>query len=281
MILANRGGDLAHADRQDVADALSARFPDELALHLAEVEDPTEGVVRGTADVAVHRIEHLPMKLPEELVLAAVLPRRWPTDSLVSDLPLRSLPKGARVATSNVRRRAMLLRARPDLRVIETHADARTRLQSWRVGEWDGLVLSTASVKRLSLDVPCEEIDSNLFVPSPGQGAIGCICQRGSRFQAFCEGIDDRRTRTEVEVERAILQSLGGWIGAPVGVHAAMRGDALAVHAIVLSLDGRRAVAHKEDLSTKDPLYESDEFAERLRRMGGDVLLGQARRALG
>ena len=281
MIVASLGSDLARAHAEDVRESLASRYPGEVELHPLVVDDLLGSVLAGKADVAVHRMEHLDAGIPEDLTLAALLPRRSFTDALVADAPLRSLPRQARIGTSNVRRRALLLRARPDLQVLETHADVRSRIQQWRVGEWDGVVLPTISLKRLDLDAPFEELDPSTFVPSAGQGAIGCVCKRGSPFEAFLEGIDDARTRTEVEIERSVLHALGARPGAPVGVHAAKRGDRVVVNAVVVSLDGRRAVTLKHDLSAKDALYEADEFAERLRRMGGDVLLEQARKALG
>lgn len=280
VILASLGGDLARAHADDVAGALAAKSPEEVDLQRLVVERLDDSVLSGRADVAVHRIEHLPARMPEDLALAAILPRRWSTDALVSAFPLKGLPRGARVATSDVRRRAMLLRARPDLKVQETHADVRERVATWRVGDCDALLLSTESLKRLAVEAPCEELDPKAFVPSAGQGAVGCVCRRGSRSEEVLAGIDDPRTRTEVDIERAVLQRLGGWPDAPVGVQAAAHGTRVSVRAVVLSLDGRRAVTLAQDLSAKEALYEADEFVERLQGMGAEILLEKARNAL-
>ena len=280
MILATRGSELARAHGSDVQDALAARFPAEIDVQRIVREDGNESVLRGEADVAVHRMEHLPPKIHEDLVIAGLLPRGPFTDALVSDASMKDLPKEGRVATTNIRRRAMLLRARADLKIVEAHADVKERIGSWRVGDVDAVVLPTASVKRLAIEAPFEELDPATFVPGAGQGALGCVCKRGSRFEEFLEGIDDGRTRSEVEVERAILHALGANLGMPVGLHAAKRGTQLTVHAIVLSLDGRRAVSMKEVIAAPDALYHADELGERLKGMGADVLLDKARRLL-
>ena len=303
MILATRGSDLALAQTREVWDMLAARFEEELDLQRIVVKttgdvlkDATlrefggkgafvmeidERVMAGEADVAVHSMKDVPTKMHEDLVVAAILPRRDFTDALVSDFPLAELPRGARIGTSSVRRKALLLRARPDLTIAEIRGNVPTRIRKWRAGEYDGVVLSTAGLKRLGLDDPHEPLDPNVFIPEPGQGAIACVCKRGSRFDEFLESIDDAETRAEVTAEREVLRALGGGCVAPVGVHATKTGEQLDVHAIVLSLDGRRAVTLRETISAQDPEYGADEIARKLKRMGGDVLLAEARKALG
>ncbi len=280
MIVAARGDELGRAIARDVTDALAARFPDQIDFLSLAADELNAPVTTGRADVAVHRLEHLPPALPGGLTMAAILPRRAFTDALVSDFSFADLPREARIATSDFRRRAMLLRSRPDLKVIEAHSDVRTRVKMWRVGEWDGLVLPTYALRRLALETPIEEFDPASFVPSAGQGALACVCKPGSRFEEFLQGIDDAQTRAEVEVERAILRGIGGEPGLPVGIHAVRRRDSVTALALVLSLDGRSAVTLKRDLPAKEPLYEADEFAEQLKRMGADVLVAQARRVM-
>ncbi|MBI4417113.1 MAG: hydroxymethylbilane synthase [Euryarchaeota archaeon] len=303
MILATRGSDLALAQAQEVWDALAAKYPDELELHKtivktsgdvlkdaalkdfggkgAFVMEVDERVLRGEADVSVHSLKDLPTKMHPDLTLAAVLPRPAYTDALVSDFRLEELPRGAKVGTSSVRRKAMLLRARADLRVEDIRGNVPTRVRNWREGAYDGVVLSTAGLRRLRIDAPSQELDPNVFVPEPGQGAVACVCKKGSRFEEFLEGIDDATTRIEVEAEREVLRALGAGCVAPVGVHARRSGSQLTIHAIVLSLDGRRAVAVRETVSARDHLVHADEIAEKLRMMGGDTLLEEARRAAG
>ncbi len=280
LILAGREGELARALADDVEAALRSRFPEDLDIHRMKDVSPDARLAAGDADVAVARAERLPLALPADTVVAAYLPRGPVTDALLSDFSLPRLPPKARIATSNLRRRAMLLRTRGDLAIQEVRAEARERVRLWRIGEFDGVVTATASLRRLAIDEPFAELDPGVFVPSPGQGAVACLCKAGSRFQEFLEGIDHARTRAEVEVERAVLRGIGGDPGLPVGIHATLRGDSLAVQAVVLSLDGRRAVTLRESIAAKDALYHADEFGEKLRRMGSDVLLARARRAV-
>ena len=303
MTLATRGSELALAQTQEVGHALAAKFPEELELQNvvvktsgdvlkdaalrdfggkgAFVREIDERVLSGKADVAVHSLKDLPTKMHQDLLVAAILPRPAFTDALVSDHRLSDLPDGAKLGTSSVRRRAMLLRARPDLRVREIRGNVPTRVEKWRHGEYDGVVLSTAGLRRLQIDAPYEQLDPGVFVPEPGQGAIACLCRTGSRIAAFLEGIDDARTRTEVEVEREVLHAIGGGCVAPVGVLATLDGDELIVRARILSLDGRRIVTIQRTVPLVDSLSHANVMAEELNRRGADVLLEEARRATG
>ena len=303
MTLATRGSELALAQTQEVWNALAAKFPEELELQNvvvktsgdvlkdaalrdfggkgAFVREIDERVLSGKSDVAVHSLKDLPTKMHQDLLVAAILPRPAFTDALVSDHLLSDLPAGAKLGTSSVRRRAMLLRARPDLRVQGIRGNVPTRVEKWRQGEYDGVVLSTAGLRRLQIDAPYEQLDPAVFVPEPGQGAIACLCRTGSGLEEFLESIDDPRTRTEVEVEREVLHAIGGGCVAPVGVLATLDGGELIVRAMILSLDGRRIVTIQRTVPTMDSLSHARVMAEELNRKGADVLLEEARRATG
>ena len=303
MILATRGSKLALAQTQEVWNVLTAKFPEELALRKvvvrtsgdvlkdaalrdfggkgAFVKEIDDRVLSGEADVAVHSLKDLPTKMHPDLLVAAILPRSAYTDALVSDHRLADLPVGARLGTSSVRRRAMLLRARADVRVREIRGNVPTRVEKWRRGAYDGVVLATAGLTRLQIVAPYEQLDPEVFVPEPGQGAIACVCRTGSGSREFLAGIDDIRTRTEVEVEREVLHAIGGGCVAPVGVLATRHGKELAVRAVVLSLDGRRVVSIRRTVPAKDSLHHANVMAEELKGMGADVLLEEARRVTG
>lgn len=301
ITLATRGSELALAQTQEVWDALAARFPGELELRKAVVKtsgdvladaalrdfggkgafvtEIDERVRAGEADVAVHSLKDIPTKINQGFVVAAILPRPAFEDVLVSDRTLETLSHGARIGTSSVRRRAMLLRARPDLHVAEIRGNVPTRVAKWRRGEYDGVVLSAAGLRRLGIDAPHEVLDPEVFVPEPGQGAVACMCRANAPAEPYLRAVDDFATRVEVEAEREVLHALGGGCVAPVGVHATLRGDVLTIRAVVLSLNGQTAVAVRRTVPARDSAREADSVAEELRTMGADALLEEARRA--
>lgn len=301
LTLATRGSELALAQTREVQEALAARFGEGLELRVvtaktsgdvledaalrdfggkgAFVKEVDERVLAGKADVAVHSLKDVPTKMHADLVVAAVLARPAFTDALVAETTLAELPRNARIGTSSVRRRAMLLRARPDLAVTEIRGNVPTRVEKWRRGEYEGVALSTAGLRRLRIDAPYRELDPAEFVPEPGQGAVACVCGRDSPVGDLLRAIDDAMTRAEVEVERRVLRSLDAGCVAPVGVHAtrARNGLSVHVHATILSLDGRRAVTLRRTIRGRDAMSRADGIARDLLRMGGDVLLKDAR----
>src|ERR1700734_3430400 len=96
----------------------------------------------GEVDIAVHSLKDLSTLIAEGLELAAVLEREDPRDALLSrhGARLEDLPPGARVGTSSLRRRAFLLRARPDLALLELRGNVPTRIERLAEGEYDTVV---------------------------------------------------------------------------------------------------------------------------------------------
>lgn len=198
-------------------------------------------------DVAVHSLKDLPTQLEPGVALAGVLVREDPRDALVSQSGARlaELPRGARVGTSSLRRRAFLSRARPDLALLELRGNVPTRLERLARGDYEAVVLAAAGLTRLGLEgritqrLPTEE-----FPPAVSQGAIG-ICTRAgdSRARGWVESLEDAATRLAVTAERALLARLEGGCQVPLGALAELRGSALRLHAAVCSLDGGRLLA--------------------------------------
>jgi hydroxymethylbilane synthase len=195
-------------------------------------------------DVAVHSLKDLPTALEAGLTLAAVLRREDPRDALVSRSgePLAQLPRGARVGTSSLRRRAFLTHARRDLTLLELRGNVPTRLERLQRGDYEAIVLATAGLKRLGLEqrisqhLPAEE-----FPPAVSQGAIG-ICARAQDRRAleWLQPLDDPPTRLTTAAERALLQRIEGGCQVPLGALATAHGAGLNLQAAVCALDGSR-----------------------------------------
>jgi hydroxymethylbilane synthase len=133
-----------------------------------------QALLNGEIDLAVHSAKDLPSELPEGLEIAGVPSREDPRDAYVGSVTsLGDVPEGSRIGTSSLRRRAQILALRPDLDVVEVHGNVDTRLGKLEAGQFDGLVLAAAGLRRLGR---AEEISFSLeleeVVPSPGQGAL-------------------------------------------------------------------------------------------------------------
>jgi hydroxymethylbilane synthase len=193
-------------------------------------------------DAAVHSLKDLPTTLEPGLTLAAVLTREDPRDALISrdGMELAQLPRGARVGTSSLRRRAFLTRARPDLTLLELRGNVPTRLERLERGDYEAIVLATAGLKRLQLAQRItEHLPTRLFPPAVSQGAIG-ICTRADDSHAlrWLNPLEDEATRLATTAERALLQRIEGGCQVPLGALATVEGSRIRLRAAVCALDG-------------------------------------------
>jgi hydroxymethylbilane synthase len=230
----------------------------------------------GRVDVAVHSLKDLPTLPVEGLVLAAVPPRGPSGDVVVSrrHRTFDSLPPGAVVATSSLRRRAQALNRRPDLRLVDIRGNVETRLRKLAEQDLDALILAQAGLERLGLgEAITEVLDPSWMVAAVGQGALGLECRAADAATlALLQGLNDPATRHAVFAERAMLLALGGGCQVPIGGHAEVRGSELALRGTVLPPDGKQRIAAT--------ITGPAEHAETLGRQLAAVLLAQGAREL-
>jgi hydroxymethylbilane synthase len=204
----------------------------------------------GQIDLAVHSLKDLPIDPAAGLSLGAICPRADARDVLISraGFTLRTLPAGARVGTSSVRRAAQLLAARPDLVLLPLRGNVDTRVSKALRGEYDAIVLAAAGVTRLGLEHDISEfLPFDLMLPAPGQGAVAVQCRAADEpTRARLQAIHHPATAAAVTAERAFLSGLGGGCSAPVAAYAeyALREGAgwVTLHGCVASPDGRQVI---------------------------------------
>jgi hydroxymethylbilane synthase len=201
-------------------------------------------LLEGMVDVAVHSLKDLPTQIEAGLTLAAVLTRADPRDALVSrsGAKLAELPRGARIGTSSLRRRAFLARLRPDAVLLELRGNVPTRIERLRRGDYDAIVLAAAGLARLGLDGEVSEyLDTDTFPPAVSQGVIGvCVRAEDVATLRWVVPLDDREARLAITAERALLRRLEGGCQVPLGALATVRDGTLALQASVCALDGSR-----------------------------------------
>ena len=208
-------------------------------LFVKEIE---EALLSGQADLAVHSMKDVPMELPAGLCLGAVPQRENPADLFLScHYPsLASLPAGARVGTSSLRRQAQLMVRRPDLSIVSLRGNVDTRLRKLHEGEFDAIIMAAAGMIRLGLDAPhTEELSPPAFLPAAGQGAIG-VEFRADRadLHTLCEFLEHRETRLRVTAERAFLLGLQGGCQVPIAGYATLSGTTLSLEGLVAGVEG-------------------------------------------
>lgn len=244
-----------------------------------------EALIEERIDLAVHSLKDLPTQLPDGVALAAIGERADPRDALVARNPaaLASLPTGAVVATSSLRRRAQLLRARPDLMVPDLRGNVETRLGKLdQNGDWSAIVLASAGLDRLGLGQRISQrIPIELMLPAPGQGALAVTARRDDTrtCQLLRSLVQRPDVAAAVTAERSFLGALEGGCHVPIAAFAQAEGGTLRLHGRVLSLDGRHCLDETEEagIAGEGPASAGLQLAERLLRQGAEGLLGAAR----
>ena len=215
-------------------------------MFVKEIED---ALLNGDVDVAVHSLKDLPGSLPDGLVLAAVPPRADPRDALVApDRTLETLPAGSCVGTSSLRRRAMLMAARPDLRVQELRGNLDTRLRKLKEGRYDGLLLACAGLDRLGMaGYISQRLPLHLFLPAPGQGFLGLECREDRpELRTLVEPLSDREAFLCASAERAFQRALGAGCSIPAGACAQIGENMLTLEVVLIAPDASIIFRQKE-----------------------------------
>ena len=293
--IGTRGSRLARAQAGAVASALLARgtHSEIVAIKttgdrikdkpLAEAggkglftKELEEALLAGRIDIAVHSMKDLPTSLSEGLTLAAILPREDPADVLVSSVPLAQLKPGARVGTSSVRRKAQLLRARPDADCVMLRGNVDTRLAKFDSGAMDAILLAFAGLKRLGLAARANHIlSTDEWLPSLGQGAVG-VETRASDTQTgnAVRPLDHAPSAAALACERAFQAALDGSCRTPIAGLAVVGDGVLSFRGEVLAPDGSDCVQTSFRITLGDRPREE---AARAGREAGTSLRPRAR----
>lgn len=238
-------------------------------------------------DIAVHSLKDLSTTLEPGIELGAVLEREDPRDALIARegvTTLVDLPRGARVGTSSLRRRAFLARNRPDVVVAELRGNVPTRIEKLQRGEYDAIVLASAGLVRLHLDkhislrLPLRE-----FPSAVSQGAIG-VCARSEDGAAlrWLRALDHGDTRLATTAERALLKRIEGGCQVPLGALAQKEGSDLKLYAAVCALDGSMMFSTEESAPAADRVGAAllgVKVAEQLLAQGAGRIIEQQRGA--
>jgi hydroxymethylbilane synthase len=301
--IGSRKSQLALVQTYWVKDQLQKAFPDRtfevhtmstqgdkiLDVALAKIGDKglftkelEVGMLNGDIDFAVHSLKDLPTRLPEGLILGCVTERENPADALVvhekhKDKRLETLPEGAVVGTSSLRRLAQLRHHFPHLSFKDVRGNLNTRLAKLDAGEYDALILAVAGLERLGMsDRIHQAIPAEISLHAVGQGALGIECRADdAEVLELLKALQHQPTADRCYAERAFLRELEGGCQVPIGVNTVLDGDSLTLTGIVASLDGQKLVKD----SVTGPATEAErlgtELAQRLRQQGAQDILDE------
>jgi hydroxymethylbilane synthase len=233
---------------------------------------------RGEVHAAVHSLKDLPVEDPPDLTIGAIPARGEARDALVSrqGFTIESMPEGALVGTSSLRRSAQLLAQRPDLRVEPLRGNVDTRLRKADEGLYDAIVLAGAGLERLGFaDRISQWLPLEAMLPAPGQGALAVQCRaQDAETLELLSAIDDSAARAATHAERAFLEGLGGGCSLPVAAYAERRQGRLHLHGRVISLDGRHMIDCQ--ITGEDPQAIGLECARQAMEQGAAELLASS-----
>lgn len=210
------------------------------------VKELEQAMLNGEADLAVHSMKDVPIELPPQFCITAILEREEVRDAFISNRfgALDNLPAGSVIGTSSLRRESQIRRRYPNLKIRPLRGNVQTRLKKLDDGSYDGIVLAAAGLRRLGLSERiASHLDVDVSIPAAGQGALGieCLSSRDDIHELVAP-LDDKKTRTCVEMERTISRRLGGSCTSPIGAYARFSGDVLKMDAFVSSPDGKNSI---------------------------------------
>ena len=229
-----------------------------------------DAILAGEIDCAVHSMKDIPAYRPHGLFTAAVLKRDSPADYIAHNGPL---DKVRCIGTSSTRRRAQLLRHDPDIQIKDLRGNVDTRIRKLNDGEYDAIILAEAGLTRLDLRIAGERFPPEKFVPSPNQGTVAVVSRADPSLMEVLSALDHPQTRTDVLIERALMEQLGGGCYTPLGIYC-RAGHLIAE---VLSLDGCRTERIETDVETIEQAREQG----RLLKVRAQDLIDEAFKQLG
>ena len=238
-------------------------------------------------DFAVHSLKDLPTRLPDGLMLAAVTERENPADALVvhekyKDKQIDTLPEGAVIGTSSLRRLAQLRHQFPHFTFKDVRGNLNTRMAKLDDGEYDALILAVAGLQRLGMSDGCAGLHLRIHQVLPievslyavGQGALGIECRSDDlEVLSLLKAIEHIPTRDRVLAERAFLRELEGGCQVPIGVDTQLEADTLTLTGLVASVDGKQVVKDSVTGFANEAELLGIQLAHSLRQQGAQDIL--------
>ncbi len=248
-------------------------------LFLKEIE---EALLAGEAQMAVHSLKDVPTVMPEGLLLSAITAREDVRDAMLSEKypDILSLPQGAVVGTSSLRRRMQLVAMRPDLVIKDLRGNVDTRIRKLKEGEFDAIILAAAGINRLgfaSLVTYFYPISLDEMIPSMGQGALGIETINEPWVLEIAAMLEDTHSRIETTIEREFVDTLQGGCQVPIGVSARVQEDGTVSIRSTLGMPDGTEIMGEEQIVLPEALSGAGkEMALRLIDKGALELLSRA-----
>ncbi|PDW24371.1 hydroxymethylbilane synthase [Helicobacter pylori] len=239
-----------------------------------------ELLLKGEIDLAVHSLKDVPVVFEKGLDLACITKRADVRDTFLSvKFPdLMSLPKGAKVGTTSLRRSMQIKLKRQDLDTESLRGNVQTRLKKLECGEFDAIILAEAGLCRLNVQGAKyrKAFSVKEMIPSMGQGALGVEMLKNHKHFITLQKLNDAKSAFCCRLEREFIKGLNGGCQIPIGVHASLIGDRVKIQA-VLGLPNGKEVITKEKQGDKAKAFDLvQELLEEFLQSGAKEILEKA-----
>ncbi|AKC32270.1 hydroxymethylbilane synthase [Candidatus Pantoea carbekii] len=243
------------------------------------IKELQQAILEKRADLAVHSIKDITMNFPKGLGLTIICKREDPYDTFVSKNydSIETLPRGATIGTSSLRRQCQIRMFRPDLAIRPIRGNIDTRLSQLDHGEYDAIILAAAGLKRLGLSNRIRHtLSAELSLPAVGQGAIGIECRLDdTELITLLQVLNHTDTAVCIHAERALNIHLGGGCQVPIASFAILENNQIWLRGLVCSPDGMKIVIGERRGAYSNAEQIGISLAEELLDNGARTILHQ------
>jgi len=230
-----------------------------------------KAVAEKQIDFAVHSLKDVPSDISKSLTIACVPKRESANDVLITKdgSNLKTIQLSAVVGTSSLRRAVQVSRIRPDVVVKPVRGNIETRINKVIDGKFDAIILAEAGISRLGLDVKHSVLSTKDFPPSPGQGALAIVCRADDdKTISMLKKIEDKKSRIEIEAERALSDYVESGCRFPVGALAIANSGMLKLTVSAYSVDGKISIKFEKTGDVDNPKNLGQELGKELKKSG-------------
>lgn len=247
---------------------------EDTGIFVKEIEN---ALLSGEIDIAVHSAKDLPSEVPAGLKIAAVPKRENPADVLIAreKISLEKIRPRAIIGTSSPRRRAQLLKRRPDLIIKDLRGNLDTRIKKLEAGEFSAIVIALAGIKRLKIkNLWTQILPKGIMLPCAGQGALAIEIREGDKFiEELVRPINHPPSYICVSCERAFIRDLRAGCRLPVGALARIKGKRIFLETKALTPDGKKVIYLKKSARLKEAELLGTSLAKEAIKKGADKIL--------
>ena len=199
------------------------------------VKELDRALLDGRSNLSVHSLKDMPMEVPEELPLLAFSKREDPRDVLVLPEGVTEPDPKKPLGCSSLRRTLQLKKLDPEMEVKSIRGNLQTRLRKLDEGEYSGLILAAAGLKRLGLEKRISRyFTPDEMIPAAGQGILA-VQGRKDQDYSYLDGYCDRDAWLAGSAERAYVKYLDGGCSSPVAAYAEVNGEEIFIRGLYYS----------------------------------------------